>query len=66
MESETVKLILEADSPEVVISAIEIEGGSSSSMIVSTAEESVIVALVALERVIVAVSLTSSIESSQT
>ena len=50
-------------SSEVVTSAIDIEGASSSSVMVSVAAASLIVALEAPDKVSVAVSLFSSVES---
>ena len=57
------KFISVADSSTVVTSEIDRVGPKSSSVMVKIAESSEILALVELERVIVAVSLTSSIES---
>ena len=64
-ESETVKVALEAVSLEVVTSATESVGALSSSAMVKVAVSSEKVELVALERVIVAVSLLSSVESAR-
>ena len=64
-ESETVKVALEAVSLEVVTSAIDSVGALSSSAMVSVAVSSEKVELVALERVKVAVSLFSSVESAR-
>ena len=64
-ESETVKVALEAVSLDVVTSAMESVGALSSSAMVSVAVSSEKVELVALERVKVAVSLFSSVESAR-
>ena len=61
----TVKVALAALSSEVVTSLIE-RVGRSSSVIVSVPVESLMVALVGLERVSVTVSLFSSVESLRT
>ena len=58
-----VTMALRSDSSDVMTSAIERDGGSSSSVIVNIAELSAIVAFFALERSNDAVSLFSSIES---
>ena len=64
-ESETVKVALEAVSLEVVTSAIDSVGALSSSAMVRVAVSSEKVELVALVRVMVAVSLVSSVESAR-
>ena len=64
-ESETVKVAFDAFSLEVVTSAIDSVGALSSSAMVSVAVSSEKVELVALERVMVAVSLVSSVESAK-
>ena len=64
-ESETVKVALEAVSLDVVTSAIDSVGALSSSAMVRVAVSSEKVELVALERVMVAVSLVSSVESAR-
>ena len=64
-ESETVKVALEAVSLEVVTSAIDSVGALSSSAMVSVAVSSEKVELVALERVMVAVSVVSAVESAR-
>ena len=65
-DKETVKVALAAFSLAVVTSAIERVGVASSSVIVRIAVSSENVALAALERVIVAVSLASSRASART
>ena len=65
-DSVAVSVKLAALSSEVVTSAIDSEGASSSSVMVSVAAESLMVALEALESVKVAVSLFSSSESLRT
>ena len=64
-ESETVKVAFAAFSFDVVTSAMESVGALSSSAMVSVAVSSEKVELVALERVKVAVSLFSSVESAR-
>ena len=64
-ESETVKVAFDAFSLEVVTSAMDSVGALSSSAMVSVAVSSEKVELVALERVMVAVSLFSSVESAR-
>ena len=64
-ESETVKVAFDAVSLEVVTSAMDSVGALSSSAMVKVAVSSEKVELVALERVKVAVSLLSSVESAR-
>ena len=65
VDSLTVNMALRFDSSEVMTSSIERVGGSSSSVIVNRLESSVIFTLFPFERLIVAVSLISSIPSSR-